>query len=1136
MTPQEEFVDRISRGPAALLLGQAHLALGRGGDPLVDVLAKKVEGDPATGFELLFTGEGDDHLGDWLENQSRSLAVSEHLDVIAGYEWIAVWSSAVDPLWAPTFDRPWREIQLVLSEDFHPSDPRNRRRLHCTYLFGAVSRSDAVERAPTSALELIRRRGVANALARRLISTLGPTGVLAVDGYEPGDWFRLEDLAGVVSQLQPGQCHLFGASVAMQAEPTVSALIEEGLLVPHDDHLAQVLQAGAQAGRFHLEDSSGSRKLDRLVSFAGEVHSTPRDLWVELTNSARVLDEDLLAPATALSPDANYSAFREFLGATEGAVSWDGVARNFVFRREFEAELENAVRAAITRNRIDDPPIVVHGATGTGKSMAMAAVAYRIASEREHPVLFVDRRAPDNVRDAIDRFCIWAEDDGAALSIVFWDGMLEMAEYEQHGRILEGRGRQIVLIGSAYKAPTPSFAGRLEMIGAPDLLSKREVGDLSAFLGRFGSGLKSLTQAGASSDRSFLVSMYRLLPSTRSALRTGVVRELTRAERIMVARAGEEAEEEYEPQTALARALHDAGLLPEMAVDSGLAERSPVEDFSLVQDMTALVMVPAQYGLDVPLEVVLRAVGREGYMRLPELLREIDLVRWVEDGVGNFLLGARSPLEARLIVQSRLGTTAVEVAFVKRLLLETRPGADSSGRQPEIDFAVSLVRALGAQGPSGNRYRDSYADMAQALAELRVEGGVENPRLILQEANLRREVLRWVREKPAADRSMTHDAEEEVSAISAVLEEVAQEFPAGRNDHLRVSLEVERASGLAALSRAAESDSSRVALYRQARAAAHEARTVGESNFYPLDVLAWASRDVLQDDLLEPTERLEVTAEVLSAFEVFDVDGADVSQIERFHRRRQEFGDLVDDVRIADDAFDALLEAGSAAGVYLRARQLASLDEWREEDRQPDMASVESALAFLERYAAVAEEDPRCLNLAFDLWWFTKTGGRPFDEERACLPLPTQDWAELRDRCASLLITGESYRQVSLMYLRGLAEFHLGAITDALATFSEVERQSDEIRGRRRIARSYLASDTSGAPRLFGGTINWVSGDMRRGEVYIDDLRQRVRFIPREFGSRDLRRGSSLGDFHIGFNYLGIIADPVGFYRRGRRP
>lgn len=1127
----EPFLDRVSRGPAALLLGQSHLALGRRSDPLVDLLASKINREPALQHDLLLADNGDgDAVFEWLDTQSRALSVSDHLETISGFGWIGVWSSAVDSLWAATFDRAWRETQPVLSEDYRPSDPRNRRRLHCTYLYGAISRSDIHERAPTSRVELVHRRGVANALARRIIAALGPTGTLAIDGYGANDWFRPEDLAGVVSHLQPGQAYLFGCSDELLEDPNIAALAGAGQLVVEQGRLAVVLSSGDHAGRIKLEDESGSLSHGRLTTFAGSTHSMSKELWVQLTTGARALDEELLAPKIDLTDEARYSAFREFLGTAGGPALWDGISRGFVFRREFESELESSIRAAMRRNRIDDAPIVVHGATGTGKSLAMASIAFRIGAEREYPVLFVDRRAPEDIRDAVDRFCIWAEQNGADLSVVFWDAMLELADYERLKRYFASRGRQVVLIGSAYRSSPPSAGQRIELIEARSTLTAKEVTELSDLLGGFSDKLRKLA-AAASWDHSLLVSLYRLLPSTRSALRAGVVRELVRSERVMVAEADEMAGDHYEAPTALARALFDAGLVLELAVDGQPSERSPIEQFSIVQDLTALVMVPAQHGLAVPLELVLRAVGREGFAQLPSLLRDIDLVRWIEDGVGNFLLGARSPLEAELVVKSRLGMVRAEIAFACRLIHEIREGGDATGRDPDVDFAVRLLRALGAQGQSRGRYRDGYAELADALAELREVHGIANPRLILQEANLRREVLRFERDKVEGRTDGLDAAERDVSELSEVLRESALALLPGRNDQLRLNLEVERASGLATLSRAAEVSSERIDLYRAARQAAHAARKAGESSYYPLDVLAWTSRDVLHDDLLGKEERAEVIAELLGAFEIFDVDAADVDQFERFHTRRQQLADQFGDVGVADESFEALLARGSAAGVYLRAREIATLATWRQDGEQPESDSVRNALEYLDRYAEVTAEDPNCLNLAFDLWWHLHIGGRPFNGERACLALDTAEWVGLRNKCSQLLETGLSYRQVTLMFLRGLAEFHLASISEALVTFGEVERHSDEIRGRRRIARTYLASDSFGTPIRFQGTVNWVSEDQRKGEVHVDSLRQRIRFIPSEFRSRKLTRGSSLGDFHIGFNFLGVIADPIGFFR-----
>ena len=162
--------------------------------------------------------------------------------------------------------------------------------------------------------------------------------------------------------------------------------------------------------------------------------------------------------------------------------------------------------------------------------------------------------------------------------------------------------------------------------------------------------------------------------------------------------------------------------------------------------------------------------------------------------------------------------------------------------------------------------------------------------------------------------------------------------------------------------------------------------------------------------------------------------------------------------------------------------------------------------------------------------------GRPFGEERQCVAFDERQWTRSLELLRPLEGLGTSYRDAQLMFLRGLAEFHLGDIPGAFNTFGEVERRSDEVHGRRRIERTYVASNPGGEPTVFGGTVSSVSNDGRRGEVYVESLRRRVTFRPTEFGGRTFERGSNIGDFHIAFNFLGIVADPPVYLKsRGLR-
>ena len=55
-------------------------------------------------------------------------------------------------------------------------------------------------------------------------------------------------------------------------------------------------------------------------------------------------------------------------------------------------------------------------------------------------------------------------------------------------------------------------------------------------------------------------------------------------------------------------------------------------------------------------------------MALQRALNANSVIVWHEDQVGNITLGPRNTVEAEIIVQSRLGTAAAEVAVARELL------------------------------------------------------------------------------------------------------------------------------------------------------------------------------------------------------------------------------------------------------------------------------------------------------------------------------------------------------------------------------------------------------------------------------------------------------------------------------------
>ena len=512
-----------------------------------------------------------------------------------------------------------------------------------------------------------------------------------------------------------------------------------------------------------------------------------------------------------------------------------------------------------------------------------------------------------------------------------------------------------------------------------------------------------------------------------------------------------------------------------------------------------------------------------------KIFEGIDIFRWSEDALGDTAIGPRNALEAQLIVQSRMGGPQKEIDYANKLLLAMKDssGAHTEGR--EITFGVELLRAMGPQGDSSNYYRPYFKDLAQTLRKLRDTRGVSNPRIMLQEANLLRE---W-----AMSEDKTSPLSAEIDAALASAEDVVKQaielLGTNKNRHLRNSLFNELTASLAARARRdASNPQEALQFFSEAQGALRQARRQDPDSYYPVDILAWFTKDMIKAGMLNDLAQTELLADVLAAFQTAESMELDIEQKVLLQSRRMDIGNLLQWHEMEETAFKALEEAGSTAGFYLRALRLSGLPKSAENMNEVNHGKIEKALQFLQGNYEKISHDARCLDLIFDLWWIANTGSKIFSSERLTVAFDADQWS----RCLSILEdidrAGDSQRPLTVAFFRGLALFHLDRLEGATQTFKELDRESERTMGRRRIVRSYIASTSIGKPRKFHGTAAWASSEGNRGAVHVEELRRLVDFRPRDFGRAEIEKGASLGEFHIAFNFVGAIADPLTMYKR----
>ena len=699
MSDLQEFWDQLNKGPATLFLGQSYLQVETGSDPLLAEIKGRFGGVVTRpSYNLLLNGtanQSPDAAFTWMFERCRRLSPPEWIQSIAGFPWNSVFSSAIDPIWLQAFRNEWREVTPIYDDEYFPRDPRNRRDLHCTYLFGSLNQTEARFRPPLSQFEVLSRRQVARNLVQRLPDVLTPLGVLAIEGYRgDDDWLSLDDFFPILQTMGPAQAHLFSVDEEMSNHPVVYELARTGKLVTHPEGLAWTLEQANSQGFVRLGTPSEWDESGRRVTLNHGPIFVPRELWNRVNNSATLMDDHIMSPPPVISNEAIYWEFRRFLFECGTRPLWSGFARGFAFRREFERVLHDRTLNQLEREASTDQPVVIHGQTGTGKTVALGSLAYTIATSRKYPVIFIERRTQRPVNSDIDECCRWLEDHGARATLIVWDGMVQEGDYRELQGYLASRGRKAVVVGSSYSLKESGS----QLVEVPSQLSADEAQQFAEFLENLGIGISDRhREALDQRDPSYLVALYRHLAPTRPQITTGVVQELERLEQDLVASVNQ-LESANTPLGALASAFLDAGIINQSQLEEARLRPEAQISGAEVAELVDFVTVPGRFGINIPIELLARTWDQSNFTDLAQILRGFDLLHAFEDSAGRVVVGPRHSLEARLIVQARLGSVQNEASIVRRIVKAVRPSLWGIDESDEIGFVVELLRAVGPQG------------------------------------------------------------------------------------------------------------------------------------------------------------------------------------------------------------------------------------------------------------------------------------------------------------------------------------------------------------------------------------------------------------------------------------------------------
>ena len=1097
---------------------------------------------------------------EWLSERFDRSVPSDSAIPIFDVAWSAVFTSSIDPRFARRFETRGRQPESVLSRDTYARVPRSRSRPPIHYLLGKSNETAEEARAPRKQSDLQRRlSGHATELLNRIAETATVRGLVVIAGYDSSkDWMPIDSLLAPLSGQFSPKVLWFGSS-GKPDSIFADEMIEQGALIETTTTLASAISQLELRG---VLDVSGSATPDEpgMVSITGEtaLDITPA-LRLRVEASAAIVDDGWTEEPEPLGESELDDAFRRFhstLGNFRLLV--EGVSRGFAVEREFEQTLWNTVNSKLKRlgQPDSDDVVVLHGQSGTGKSIALARLARKIRCGLRLPVVIATNRIPSHAD--IEAFCLESERLGAMATVLICDASQAPQRYDDLASALRSLGRRLLIIGTCYRME-PHTSGKLDrLVEAPSRVSPDELSAFKELLSKFGHDV--LPSYNPPTTDSIFAMLYRRLPSSRERLAAGVSSEARATEGLV----RERARQVPRPSTVLPP-------IAEQLIELGIASRTS-QVFEEDEKLAALgldqagrlidyVMVAGRLNCPVPVNIVFRALGQIDGLHQDQiiyLLADLDLFRWDEDGEGSdFLISPRIQLEAELICRRRLSPDQ-EIERLIDLIGSVRFGVD---KRAEHTFLLDLLFMIDRNGPRKEAYRSGYLRFADALKQLREHNRVSDPDLVLRECVFRRRAVFRSQSDYDANRNDEEQfaiLDEARDTVEKTLRQIEDEkIPVSRKT--KQSLVAERSAiyGYLAVQRA-QSDAGEDfwSDYLAARTASEKAIGLGR-NSHPIDIALWTASDVLElkkgelsdvqcaemladlyatidvaDDVFRVNEQSARTPNTLHKDSDPDEGLVALDQKARYLERRSRVASVIGDAKLSDETLAELESVAPAAATFLIAKRRAehvymSKPPFDEKTRK---SAAKAADYISSRANAGIELDDRCQRLLLRLRWAQATGERLMFNQRGRTPADSGQIFDLREIVSALNEQAGTDARNRERFLEAVLCWLLKDTNHAIEIWRYLSHDT-EYEDRSRVVRWLVATDENGSPRQFRGRVE------ARGEndwwVRVEGIDKPIRVPTREFSNDDLAHGRELRNFGIAFNYIGPIADPLS--RPGRR-
>lgn len=1041
------------------------------------------------------------------------LPTNNNLDPISKIKWNAIYTSSIDDLILTRLRDKNRVTIPICKSDRAISYSRDE--LNVFYLSGLYSRIDPNERVPQDRKEYVKRKHEAQLILNGLVDSMSPMDTLIIYGWNPeNDIISGENLYQVLSRLSINQAFMFSGDIKVDDE-YIKFLIDDKILSHSSLKLPDFIEGNISV---NSDDFERHFELNSFVKLSDRAVEIPTRIRRLINHYGIVIEDEFF---NKITQDVD-ELFKDFLFESSRIPVWLAYPNNLDFEREYYKALHSKVNSEIKSKKVCESPIILHGSTGTGKSISLARLCYDLYKDGKYLLVYINSYSDTLDFKVIDEVCEWAESNSFISTVICWDGMNSIDTYQSLSSYLSSRGRKQIVIGSSYKInDSKKIKNSIE---AKEQFSEKENISFKKYLKD-----KNIVfeDTFSSYNSYFLVTLYRLLPETRFAITSGIVNEANHIKKIII----NDLTLNESTESIIAEAFRKAFANTSNKITSQNTQKININ----INDIVDVVMVFGKFGIETPFDLLMRVFPALKYSNIDSVFKVIDIIRWSENSYGEIYLSSRNTLEAEIYCKRIIASSKEHVKILLSVIscVEQR----KSSNCPEIGFCADVVRAFGPNGKYGKEYSEYYLDISRALGELLESKKIVNTKLMLLQANLLREYGRSKYDNPSLFYQEYYDLLHEALAViekAIDLEERLEKRSIKQARFSLIALYGEKASILGTVANQCTNDNKDENVITkhilEAIDTARESFKYNISNYRSLDSIAWIVTNHAKSNKGLTAEKLKLVLDAISIFNEYAIEDLEERHHVDFLTRKTALYETIGNDDVKTQTLESLKEISLVDyHYYMLTKLLADINLYSNATEE-NLKNVSKALDYIKINNLESLSSYKINVMHLRLFWFYENKIPLFNGERVVIKKGISFWHEVVDLSDRILSSAYNNNIIFYRFIKAVGLFHVGQYKASEEIFNYLSRDSESISGSRRVFKSFLMADENGVRKFSGEVIN-INSLRNRGEIYIDELKTKVTFLPTDFNLTSEKIGFPLTDFHIAFNFLRPTADNEKYFQ-----